>query len=271
MSYNSQQLRDSHGRWTKEDLKDAIKNKIKGKIRFLDPTGKIRGVNEVEHFNPQDRGLGLKEKLKEKQRQNKKQDVTTPEEREAYQKIEKFPAYEELARNYFNKLKDAPPPYKEELMGISEYTGKNSLRINDYLRYDYDKEKRRKKNMDIRVKMINAGLEKMPVHEGTVFRGALLPRFIVDQYAPGETIKEDAFVSASKKNQVAKGFLNSSLEDEENESVQYIINSKKGRSVKDVSVNPLEEEVLFKSGTSFKVLKNEYNDNGVRCIYMDEV
>lgn len=94
------------------------------------------------------------------------------------------------------------------------------------------------------VKCLNDALDKMPPHEGPVVRK--IPGNIAAKYKPGMIIDERGFTSTSTRKDWSwsgGGTLQ--------------IESKTGRSVKPLSGHPHEEEVLFKSGTKFKVVSND--------------
>lgn len=102
----------------------------------------------------------------------------------------------------------------------------------------------------------NAALAKMPKHVGIVTRGSNVNGDAAANYVPGMIIEERGFTSTTKKS--VSGFGN----------VQFKIKSKTGVDVSDpaVTFHPGEEEVLFRSGSRFRVLKKEGS-----TIHMEEV
>jgi hypothetical protein len=98
------------------------------------------------------------------------------------------------------------------------------------------------------VKTINAMLDKMPTHNGTVFRNMdLTTAKKQDRYKVGAIITEKGFTSATTKRDT--GFAGNTF---------FRIHSQTGKQVWDHSRHPKEREVLFKSGTKFKVLAVEH-------------
>ena len=100
---------------------------------------------------------------------------------------------------------------------------------------------------------LNNALDKLPVHAGTVYRkvGASVPHHL---YQPGKVFVESGFMSTSKDTGVWAG------------EVRFTIKSKTGRDIQKISSNSHEEEVLFKSGTRFKIVSRIGNH-----IHMEEI
>ena len=101
---------------------------------------------------------------------------------------------------------------------------------------------------------LNAALSKLPSYKGTVTRGA--PIESGRYYSPGMIVKERAFTSTSKK---STSRFNSN-------DTKFVITSKTGKDISSFSKHPGEKEVLFRSGTRFRVTKLERNS-----IHMTEV
>ena len=115
---------------------------------------------------------------------------------------------------------------------------------------------------DAQVKSINAVLDKMPVHSGTVFRQAdLATAAKAGRYKVGATITEKGFTSATTKRDTGFGG-----------NTYMVIHSRNGKQVWDHSRHPKEREVMFKSGTKFKVLSvAHHHDKEITVIHMLEV
>ena len=111
------------------------------------------------------------------------------------------------------------------------------------------------------IKFINEALNKLPNHEGVVFRGSKVEPVQLAKYKVGQIITEKGFTSTSTKLAVAQAFSG---------NVFYTIVSKTGKAIKDFSEFSAEDEVLFRSGTKFKVLAVE-NKNGKTFVKMMEV
>lgn len=119
-------------------------------------------------------------------------------------------------------------------------------------------------------KVMSSGLNKLPPHRGTVYRGAVMPRDFVNSYRPGVTIANLGYISASESEEVADFFIRySALDNPKATPVKYVINSKTGRSVRSLSFFTAEEEVLFHPNTLFTVTAREEIDDTV-IVYLDE-
>jgi hypothetical protein len=106
---------------------------------------------------------------------------------------------------------------------------------------------------------LNEALDKLPDYKGIVGRGVYVPNVaeFMKGYQVGMIKEERAFTSAAK----GKGFGG---------KVKYQIQSKTGKDVSTYSQHSGEKEVLFKSGTRFRVVKIE-QDYDVNIIHMEEV
>ncbi|MEO5970843.1 MAG: ADP-ribosyltransferase domain-containing protein [Bdellovibrionia bacterium] len=97
--------------------------------------------------------------------------------------------------------------------------------------------------------MLSKALNKLPAHEGWTLRRdrSLSPAEARTLFCVGEAINFSTFISTTK---------GSAPLDEEFSSAQVVfkIHSKSGRSIKDLSRFPKEDEVLFQPSTSFKVI-----------------
>ncbi len=102
-------------------------------------------------------------------------------------------------------------------------------------------------------------LEKMPDYEGKVWRGADLPKRVLDKIKIGEVFEDKGFVSAS----LVEGF-------EFNGRHRFVITSKRGKRVNRFSQKQNEREVFFRDGTKFRVLNIEEKEGKV-WISMEEI
>ena len=91
------------------------------------------------------------------------------------------------------------------------------------------------------IEVLNEALAKLPKYEGFVMRGTNLPVSIRNQHQQGATVVYDAFTSTS----TSHGFSGQD---------QFLIYSKTGRPVMSISSISGEEEVLFQSGTRFRII-----------------
>jgi phage-related protein (TIGR01555 family) len=90
-------------------------------------------------------------------------------------------------------------------------------------------------------KALNKALSKLPPYSGTTKRGTNIPASELAKYTPGMVIEERAFTSTG----VGKKFSG---------EVTYEISGHSGRDIKKLSSHEGENEVLFRSGSRFKVI-----------------
>lgn len=100
----------------------------------------------------------------------------------------------------------------------------------------------------------NAALEKMPRYNGTVFSGISFDSMMMDKY-----ITEMKSCLASGTPFINKAFMSSSTNISRTsifgDNVMLVIKSKKGVDVKAISHYASEDEIVFRAGSNFKVLK----------------
>jgi hypothetical protein len=100
----------------------------------------------------------------------------------------------------------------------------------------------------------NAALEKMPRYNGTVFSGISFDPMMMDKY-----ITEMKSCLASGSPFVNKAFMSSTTNISRTsifgDNVMLVIKSKKGVDVKAISHYASEDEIVFRAGSNFKVLK----------------
>ncbi|MEU6188056.1 ADP-ribosyltransferase [Nocardia sp. NPDC047038] len=126
-----------------------------------------------------------------------------------------------------------------EHLELRNYTSEGYMELNKALR-----EGTVTPAQQARIDAINHALTKLPRYEGNVYRGAEIGPKISAKYQPGQVVTEDAFTSTTSKPRSA--FYG---------NVRFNILSRSGRSVKEYSRFPSEEEILFPSGSKFKVLR----------------
>eukprot|EP00667_Euglena_gracilis_P000360 EG_transcript_359 len=95
---------------------------------------------------------------------------------------------------------------------------------------------------------LDTALANLPCFEGVVYRGidAFVPKHL---YNTNSVVTWQAFSSSTCKPAVAREFLGKELE----QSTFFIIQSKTGRRVADLSAHPEEEEVVFRPNSQFLV------------------
>lgn len=155
-----------------------------------------------------------------------------------------------------------------ELATISAYTGSNFPwnEINSELREQGRGGNPLSDETRLYVNAAKSGLTKLPDFEGVVVRGVnfrdseALGKYLAN-YEVGKTVTEHAFVSTGAE----KSFAG---------NVQFVIESKHGKEITDLSLNSGIDgrEVLFQPGTQFEVLAKAHDqDTGKHFIVMKEV
>jgi uncharacterized protein HI_1407 len=145
---------------------------------------------------------------------------------------------------------------KPEAVILREYTGHSAQQINAELRSN----KPSLKALSF-ARILNRALNKLSSYRGKVWRDIDLPEKTLAKYSVGEVVTEKGFVSSSRD------------EFERFDSARphrLLIHSKNGKIIEKISVLPLEYEVLFKSGTKFKVLKRT-QEKGYLLIELQEL
>ena len=145
---------------------------------------------------------------------------------------------------------------KPEAVILREYTGHSAQQINTELRSN----KPSLKALSF-ARILTRALNKLPSYKGKVWRDIDLPEKTLAKYSVGEVVTEKGFVSSSRD------------EFERFDSARphrLLIHSKNGKIIEKISVLPLEYEVLFKSGTKFKVLKRT-QEKGYLLIELQEL
>jgi hypothetical protein len=154
---------------------------------------------------------------------------------------------------------DAAPLTTEHLSAVADYTGPGHDDLNSALRNGT-----MDASQQARVEALNQALEKMPPHDGPVFRGTHLPDDELARYQAGVVVTERAFVSSSMDPAVARFAAFAG-------NVEFKILSRTGRDISSVSLFPSEREVLFPTGVQFYVLDRKSDpDTGRTIIEMIE-
>lgn len=113
-------------------------------------------------------------------------------------------------------------------------------------------------DIDALVQVLNNALAKFDDYKGLVKRGVNLPPEVLAEHEVGAVVTYAGFTSTS----VSKGFAGKH---------QFVIKSKHGKLIDKFSSAPTEEEVLFKSGTKFKILDRKEKQDGSVDFVMEEV
>jgi hypothetical protein len=174
------------------------------------------------------------------------------------------------ANKIVKAMENAPPPHPEEVAAAIVYTGSAYAKINSLLRGDrnrFNPTPEEEKQFREDARLTAAALANLPPYQGTVYRGSDVPQSVLDSYRVGEIASDRGFVSSSANVDVTNKFRGSGAEG--TTPVSYVIQSRTGRSVQNLSSYPKEEEVLFAPDTQFRVLQIEQGDT--TTIYMEEI
>jgi hypothetical protein len=142
---------------------------------------------------------------------------------------------------------------------LKHYTGHGYKEVNKALRTGVIPAKQRK-----HIDTVNGALNKLShskgFHKAWTYRGTNLPEEIAETLQPGSTFVELAFMSTSSKEE--KAF--------QDKDYFFMIKSKTGVDVRDHSSVEHEAEILFRPGTSFKVL-TVFKFGPVTLVTMEEI
>lgn len=154
---------------------------------------------------------------------------------------------------------------EDETAALLQYKSSDSYKVNAKLRDGQRLTEAEQKMVDD----LDRALEKLPVHEGTVYRRLsfdmegqeALDAFLAE-HAEGDIVPYEAYTSGSttQDGYPVQGEL----------TVTQIISSQTGRDMAGIG-NNFESEVVFGRNTRFYVEKVEVDVNGKTVIYMEEV
>jgi hypothetical protein len=130
----------------------------------------------------------------------------------------------------------------EDLSALNNYSGLGHEDLNDALRNETVDA-----SQHARVDALNRALEKLPPHNGSVFRGTNLPPDVLARYERGAVVTESAFFSTTMDLNVAQSPAFAG-------NVEFRIVSKTGRDISAFSLIPSENEVLFQTDAAFFVV-----------------
>ena len=145
----------------------------------------------------------------------------------------------------------------DEAVSLRDYTANGFITLNSALRNGH----RSFKTVTM-ASFINQALKKLPDYKGNVIRTlSHLPENILNTYQVGEVVTERGFISSSF------GF---NVDNIGGYPYKFIIRSKHGKKIHKISTMDVEKEVLFKSGTQFRVINREVVNGEIR-ITMEEL
>jgi hypothetical protein len=155
-------------------------------------------------------------------------------------------ASEAYIKSAFNKVKSAGlTKYMTaaDAVPIIAYSGSHYVSVNNQLRAGKMTEAQDKFR-----RSLNAGLDKLPSHNETTYRKASLDSQQSALYEVGYVVEERGFMSTSKNQGTWSGDHN------------FTVHGKNGKDIQKLSSHPSEAEVLFKSGSRFKVVSRSGNN-----------
>jgi hypothetical protein len=135
-------------------------------------------------------------------------------------------------------LKDIPI---EDLVAVKAYITEDYAQIDAALR---ELDMAKLERLDAYIRVATSGLYQLPAYRGPVYRAATLSEDIAAKYVPGAIVREHAFVSALANPAVRFPGSNTT----------FVIASVNGRDVSMFSSHSEEREVVFFTGTLFRVL-----------------
>jgi hypothetical protein len=144
----------------------------------------------------------------------------------------------------------------EEEQALRNYTAGENYELNFILRKGYVD--------DVvlqRLKPIRQALAKLPAYHGVVYHKTIRSMDQLSEYTPGYVVSQKQFTSSSTRLEVAQEFEG---------NVLFIIKSKTGKLIANISEYAYEDEVLFDIGSTFKVLSREFV-SGVCHIELEEL
>lgn len=148
----------------------------------------------------------------------------------------------------------------EQKAAVHGYTDAEYGKLNAYLRGEMPSTP----HLENYKNLLNNSLDAIPKkYEGVAYRATTLEKSVINQYKKalksGDPVVHDYFTSTSTKE---SGSFDG--------NVRFILQSKTGKDISPASLYDWEGEILFKSGTSFKVTKMN-KAKGVDYIYLDEL
>ena len=159
----------------------------------------------------------------------------------------------------------------QELNYISTYCYKSGF-INKYLNGVVTPTATERKMLDAYTKLLDNTLTKMPKYKGTTYRGACISKSnmandgmwkdIMDSWDKGGVWESKAPMSSTANvdsaSYFADGVTANHLASYDKQRVLFVVKGKTGVSVSDIAGDPKQDEVLFRSGTKFKITKKPY-------------
>ena len=137
----------------------------------------------------------------------------------------------------------------------------NSVRINSALRSG---DPAAIAQLQAYIDRVQAGLDRLPDHHGTVHRGAELRPEVIDAYRraalTGHPVVESALTSATLSSSLSSGG-----------NTRFVIRSVHGKDLSSIGISTTEEEVLFRAGSRFQVQSVTQSPAGQYLVTLWEV
>lgn len=156
-------------------------------------------------------------------------------------------------------IEQNPDLTRQELMAAYDYSGPQYKEINGWLR---DPSMAVSADIPETVETLNKFLDRLPPHNGRVYRGTKVPGHILDEALRTGVYRDPAFFSSSTKPGVAEKFMNSGALDPGDRRVLFEIESASGSNIRPMSMFATQDEILFKSGLEFDIVENTKHADG---------
>lgn len=118
-----------------------------------------------------------------------------------------------------------------------------------------------------RIAATSKGLDQLPPHQGTTYRGTDVPQFKLDEMARTGKYYDDAFSSSSVNPSTAENFIPSHAKN----PTFFTIEGKTGVNVQPFSAAQHEGEILFQGGRQFEILDSTPDAKGVLHVVLREL
>lgn len=229
------------------DALDALGDMTKG-LRGLDNLDGLGDVGKIDNAIDELGDLGKLDDLGTRLPEGAFDDAPPPP-----QGLGRAPDDPEILQWVDDMHEKYPELSKEEIHGVWDYTtDKGYGDMNGALRSTDPTPPEVQARIDNAV----AGLDRLPTHEGTTYRGTNLPDSVVDEIARTGTYSDKAFSSSSMNESTARDFIRPY-----GDNPTYMkIDGHSSSDVRPFSAAQREAEFLFKPDTKFEVLRNEVVD-----------
>ena len=129
--------------------------------------------------------------------------------------------------------------------------------------------------------LVSSGLKKLPDYKGIVYRGSILTKTQLasyfDAHSRGASLSHKFFTSGSKKPEIADTFQNLRRLRREETKCAFVIKSKRGKYVDDISefngkfARTKQQEVIFDKDAKFDVISITEGESNTLKILLEEI